>query len=86
MTKAQLVAEILDYWEFKGINEIADICQKMAGDEGVDQSWESESTRYMFSDDSAIVISGPCWDFGYTDCFCMADTGHDENCTKGENK
>lgn len=56
-----------------------DIREVMAS-EAVEIKWRDgyncgSTVRYTFADDSAILVCGEGWDYGYTDCFCW----HNEN-------
>jgi len=60
-------------------HQLADVCSEYAAP---DQDWELEATRWTFEDLSVITASGPEWDFGYPDCFCMRGWGHTEECRR----
>ena len=59
-------------------------CDKEAADR--DQDWNVGSTRFIFADDSAIVVTDDGWDLGFTDCdcHCWQGAGHSDNCPEGE--
>lgn len=56
--------------------DLSDILEKHCIDKM--QSWSRGATRFEFSDGSAIVVAGECWDLGFynTECTCFKHEGH----------
>lgn len=40
----------------------------------------TEMVRYRFCDGSIITGAGAAWDIGFSDCWCWAGAGHQDNC------
>jgi hypothetical protein len=53
------------------------------------ETWQGETVRFHFTDNSAITIAEGGWDIGYPNCFCWEGVGHNNDCpystqTKGD--
>jgi hypothetical protein len=38
-----------------------------------DQDWQRCMTKYIFADQSVLVMTDDCWDYGFLDCWCMRE-------------
>lgn len=82
-TQAQIISGLLSddgqCWESADGVNLADLC-KSHGARVERHEQDDSKLRYVFPDDSVITVLGDGWDYGFADCWCWAEVGHNDDC------
>ena len=63
---------------------LAELANETCGQEESATIRQSHLTRWVFPDESVILICERHWDFGFADCWCSESDGphHPQHCTR----